>query len=166
MPPASLQQAYNSTFIKTLRAGGGDAAYVPTTTIYSATDQIVEPQQGTTASAYLLNSTSAAASNNEVQAVCPGQPAGSLYTHEGMLYNPLGYALLQDALANDGPGDVSRLDLGTVCASYVTPGLTLTDLQRTEDAITFFVVSTQAYPKPVHKEPKIKGKSIAKCCGY
>ena len=34
---------------------------------------------------------------NEIQLVCPGQPAGSFYTHEGVLYYPLFFGLITDA---------------------------------------------------------------------
>ncbi|KAF2482284.1 hypothetical protein BDY17DRAFT_324579 [Neohortaea acidophila] len=156
-PPSFIQQAYNSQFIATLRANGGDAAYVPTTTIYSGfLDEIVEPQQGTGASGYLLSSSSAAASNNEVQVVCAGKPAGSFYTHEGTLYNPLGFALLKDALTHSGPGQASRLDLNTVCSTYLTPGLDLADFLLTEDVIVDAVVATGLYPHDVTTEPPIK----------
>lgn len=123
LPPSVLQQEYNSNFITTLRSYGGDSAYVPTTTVYSGFfDEIVEPQQGRGASGVLKG-----ASNNEVQRVCKGQAAGSFYTHEGTLYNPLGFALVKDALSHNGPGKAQRLDLSNVCSTYLTPGLDLTD---------------------------------------
>lgn len=158
--PASLQQAYNSTFIQTLRSHGGDAAYVPTTVIFSgAYDEIVEPQQGANASANLLNSKHAEASNNQVQLVCPGQPAGSFYTHEGILYNPVGFALLKDALSHEGPGRTSRLDLETVCAEYLSPGLSLEDMRFAHDAIVIGGLAGLYYPNKTTAEPPIRCKT-------
>jgi hypothetical protein len=161
MPPAILQQELNSDYITTLRRNGGDSSYVPTTNVYSGfIDEIVEPQSGATASGRLLNTRGAGVSNNEVQVVCAGQLAGSLYTHEGVLYNPLGFALLKDALANKGEGRPSRLDLGSVCNDFLTPGLVLSDLLETENAIVVAAVATLTYPNRVFEEPAIKGKFI------
>lgn len=161
LPPSVLQQQYNSHFIQALRRNGGDSAYVPTTTIYSALlDEVVQPQEGTGASAFLLDARNAGASNNEAQSVCAGQLAGSFYTHEGTLYNPLGFALLKDALANDGPGSPQRLDLGAVCNDFITPGLDLTEFLLTENTVVIAGAAILLYDKSVTAEPAIRGKSL------
>jgi hypothetical protein len=131
-PPSVIQQVYNSNFVNRLRMSGGDSAYVPTTSIYSATDEIVQPQTGTGASAYINDARSVGVSNSEVQSVCNGKPAGGVYTHEGVLYHPLAYALAVDALTHAGPGQTSRLDLNSICNTIVSPGLSLNDVIATE----------------------------------
>jgi hypothetical protein len=130
--PSILQQYYNSNFVTKLRSNGGDSAYVPTTSIYTSTDTVVQPQSGTGASAFLGSANGVAATNNQIQNICPGQPAGSFYTHEGILYNPIAYALAVDALTNPGPGEVSRLNLASICPNYVSPGLNVADVVATE----------------------------------
>ncbi len=111
---------------------GGDSAYVPTTTVYTGTDEIVQPQSGTNASAIILDARGVGVSNTQAQIACPGQPAGGPYTHEGMLYNPLSFALAVDALTHPGPGELSRIDLTTVCAEIAAPGLNANDLVLTQ----------------------------------
>lgn len=134
---------------------------MPTTTVYSGFfDEIVEPQQGTNASAYLLDARQKGVTNNEVQQVCPdGSPGGSFYTHEGTLYNPLGFALVKDALSHKGPGRASRLNLQAVCSTYLTPGLDLTDFLLTENSILIAGIAIVVYPNKVLNEPPIKGES-------
>ncbi|KAG5747379.1 hypothetical protein H9Q72_014097 [Fusarium xylarioides] len=80
----------------------------------SIIDELVQPQEGTGASAYLLDERNGGVTNVEVQKVCAGKPGGSFYTHESMLINPLSSALAKNALTHDGPGEISRLDLGIV----------------------------------------------------
>ena len=88
-----LQQEYSSNFVTTLGSGGGESAYIPTTTVYSSIfDEIAEPQSGTFASAIINDARSVGVSNNEVQKLCPGQPARSVYSHAGVLFNPLAFA--------------------------------------------------------------------------
>jgi hypothetical protein len=135
--PAIIQQEYESLFVNTLRLNGGDSAYVPTTSIYSSTDEIVQPQSGTSASGYMNDERGEGVSNTDVQAVCPGQPAGGIVTHEGLLYNPLAYALAVDALQNWGPGSLDRIDVAEVCSQIVAPGLGLDDLLSTESKFDF-----------------------------
>lgn len=154
--PSVVQQDYGSKFVATLRAGGGDSAYVPTTTIYSATDEIVQPQEGTSASAILKDARNVGVSNSEVQLVCNAKPGGSFYTHEGVLYNPLAYALAVDALKYPGPGQTSRIDLDTVCEYYATPGLSLDDVLATEGTIPVALVSIALYLPKVGTEPPIR----------
>ncbi|KKY18157.1 putative lipase b precursor [Phaeomoniella chlamydospora] len=154
--PAVLQQRYSSNFVTALRSySSGDSAYVPTTTLYSTYDEIVQPQSGTSASAYLLDARSVGVTNNQVQLICPDLPAGGLYTHEAMLYNPLSYALAVDAIMHDGPGETNRLDLTTLCEEFVPQGLGLDDVLGTEGVLITALINTLIYePKSLH-EPSL-----------
>jgi hypothetical protein len=131
-PPSIIQQAYTSNLIAKLRSNGGDSAYIPTTTIYSSADEVVQPQAGTGASAYINDARGVGVSNTQVQLACPGQAAGGAYTHEGVLFNPLAFALAVDALTHPGPGQLSRINLASVCPQVATAGLTAQDLVLTE----------------------------------
>jgi hypothetical protein len=155
---AVLQQEYDSDFIATLRSDGGDSAFVPTTNVFSATDEIIQPQSPLTgASGFLKDDCSLGVTNVLVQDTCGGKgPAGLFSTHEGVLYNALGYALTVDALQNRRPGQVSDIDLDTVCAQIVSPGLDLVDVLTTEEAILIAAVSIVLYTPKMLEEPAIK----------
>lgn len=156
--PSVFQQRYKgiSNFIDTLRSNDGDSAYIPTTTVYSGFyDEIVEPQQGTGASAYLNDARGVGVSNNYLQDICSNLPAGSFYTHEGVLYNPIAFALIKDALTNGGPGDTSRLDLNTLCNMYLAEGLNVGDLLLTENSILVAALALNTYEPKVTTEPAI-----------
>ena len=157
-PPSVIQQEDTSDFIAALRAEGGDSAYVPTTTIYSSFfDEIVEPQQGTGASAYLLSSAEAAATNLDIQDVCEGELNGDLFvTHEGVLFHPLAPAVVEDALTNGGPADVSRLDTASLCQSLVAEGLGLDSVLGTEALIPFAGLQIVLYPNKIQSEPPVR----------
>ncbi|KAH8659847.1 hypothetical protein BX600DRAFT_513511 [Xylariales sp. PMI_506] len=155
-PPAWIQADYYSDFSVTLVADGGDSAYVPTTNIYSETDEIAQPQSGSNATGSLQDIRGVGVSNNMVQSICPGQLAGGVYTHEGMMFSSLGYALAKDALANDGPGDVSRLDLDEICGTYLAPTLTLENVLLVENTLVVAGVLTLMYPNDTTTEPAIK----------
>ena len=155
--PSLLQQANSAVFISTLRANRGDTAYVPTTAVYSKADEIVMPQYPPTAASGFFNIV--LASNSQVQAVCPRQPAGGNFTHEGMLYNPLAFALAMDAVTNGGPGQVSCIDLQTVCGQALAPGLTAADKSATDATITEAagnILTFAGSGKTVTTEPTIK----------
>lgn len=153
---AIVQQDYNSNFINKLRANDGDSAYVPTTTIYTNTDQIVQPQDGVGASAYLKDARGVGVTNNQIQSVCPGLPPGVSYSHEGMLFNPVTYALAVDALTHDGPGQVSRINLSTECLKLAADGITVSDIVATEGVNIVAVVAILVNPSKVKAEPALK----------
>ncbi|KEQ86288.1 alpha/beta-hydrolase [Aureobasidium pullulans EXF-150] len=155
-PLSVLQQRYlgASNFITTLRSENGDSAYVPTTTLYSSNfDLIVQPQQGTGASAFLLDARNVGVTNNEVQTICAGTVAGGFWTHESMLINSLTFALAKDALINGGPGRVSRIALKTVCNQPLTPGLGLAELLLTENSLLIGLAKIITTPLKATTEP-------------
>jgi len=153
--PAVLQQFPNSSYISTLLEDGGDSAYVPTTNIRSATDQLVQPQSGSHPSGVLSDARGVGVSNILVQDTCSGAPAGLLVTHEGMIYNSLAYALIEDVLTYNSTGSVDRLDLEKVCADLVAPGLSLNDLIATEATFALFVQNFLSYLPRTIMEPAL-----------
>ncbi|OJD35633.1 lipase b precursor [Diplodia corticola] len=162
--PSVIQQEYTSRFVATLRAAGGADAYVPTTSVFSGfLDEIVQPQSaGTAASAFVGDARGAGATNAVPQVVCAGKgPAAGLYTHESMLANPLTYALVVDALTHDGPGSVDRLDLDSVCATALAPGLGLDDLLGTEGVLVLSAVNLLTYPDRGLVEPGLMAYAAA-----
>ncbi|CAN8101477.1 unnamed protein product [Discula destructiva] len=153
--PAFQQQQYTSALITAFRARGGGNAYVPTTSLFSGFfDEIVQPQTGTAASAFLQGPASLV-TNNEYQVVCPpGSGGASFYGHATSLYNPLGYALVVDALTHDGPGLASRLNLAGVCAAFSAPGLTIADNLATAALIPgAFILDLLYNPKTLTEPP-------------
>ncbi|KAB5535187.1 hypothetical protein GE09DRAFT_1250252 [Coniochaeta sp. 2T2.1] len=160
-PPSVIQQEYDSAFVATLRARGGADAYVPTTTVYSGFfDEIVEPQQGVIASAFLRDGRRVGVTNVEAQTACFGRPAGGFHGHAGMLFSPLTAALVVDALSHTGPASLERVDLGSVCGSYVAPGLTVEDASATAGQIVTAGVRLLAYQPRLTREPGLRSYAL------
>ncbi|KAK1996888.1 alpha/beta-hydrolase [Colletotrichum falcatum] len=153
--PSVYQQMYNSKFVRTLRADGGDSAYVPTTSIFSATDGIVQPQSGSNSSAILNDAHGVEASSIEVQKACPDTPAGRNVTHEGVLYNSLAFALLRDALEKEGPGRLERID-NKVCGDHAAGQLSAAEVDATDAVLNNATMNCLLYSKKVGDEPDIK----------
>jgi hypothetical protein len=158
--PSLFQQRSASNFVNTLRSNGGDSAYVPTTTVFSATDEVVQPQSGALASALINDARGVGTSNNQVQTVCAGATAGGFYTHEGVLYNPLAGALAVDALKNGGPGQIARIDKMATCVEATTPGLGVADVLGTESTIVDAVVNILLFPQRSVQEPAIMAYAV------
>lgn len=133
--PSIWQQVYFSNFVNVLATdygmGAGDTAFVPTTTVFSLTDEVVEPQGATgfeSASGYLKGEM---ASNILIQGNggCPvvastvisGLP--EVVTHEGVLYSGMGVAVAVAAVNNGGMVTVDQID-STIRCDVVSPLLT------------------------------------------
>ncbi|KAJ5825913.1 hypothetical protein N7474_003051 [Penicillium riverlandense] len=155
--PSIFQQEWTAQFIQVLRADDGDSAYVPTTTVYSSSDEIVEPQSGgSNASAFLRDARGVGVTNAHLQTVCADKPAGGFYTHEGVLYNPLAWALAADAISHQGPANLARIDLASVCQQAVPPALGLDDVLGTEGLLLVAVAEILAYQPRATSEPPVK----------
>ncbi|KAJ6139392.1 hypothetical protein N7471_005878 [Penicillium samsonianum] len=89
--------------------------------VYS-TFEIVQPMVGTNASAILSDLRGVRVSDVNLQSACAAKPAW-IYTHEGVMYNPLAWALAIDEIMHDGPAHLSWLDLEHVCRQALPPAL-------------------------------------------
>lgn len=152
--PAILQQTQGARFIHQLRSNDGDSAFVPTTSVYSAADEIVQPQLGEGASAFIKDVRGVGVSNIYLQRDCASQPSGGLYLHEGVLYNPTAYALIIDALTHDGPGSLSRVT--NSCRDSVAPGLNTASVIQAETLIPSLLYRALTYSSKLVEEPAIK----------
>ncbi|CZR66128.1 uncharacterized protein PAC_16029 [Phialocephala subalpina] len=132
-PGSVLEDVFN--FATTLATDygnvAGNSAFVPTTTVFSLTDEVVKPQGATgfeNASGYLLN-----ASNIYIQGNggCPVAPAvlvdrlPTVITHKGVLYSGMGVAVAVEAVKGGG-GEVTpdMIDLNVRC-TLLSPLLTV-----------------------------------------
>ncbi|RKF63308.1 putative lipase b precursor protein [Erysiphe neolycopersici] len=151
--PAVSQQAYNSRFINRMRQDGGDSSYVPTTTVYSQYDEIVQPQSGRQASA-MIREGNAPVSNTLLQEACRGQEGSGLYLHEGVLYSATAYALVIDALTHDGPGSIDRVR--NSCSQTTPEGLSDLDVVGVEALIVIILFRLLTFAPKVVREPELK----------
>lgn len=116
-PPAVWQMTRGSTFLAALNAGDETPGGLSYTNIYSANDELVQPQAPASTSALT------GASNILVQEFCPGRPLH----HVGLVHDGAVYALVVDALAGDGPADPGRVDRVAACTTGSMPGVSASD---------------------------------------
>lgn len=118
----------------------------------------MQPQEDPNASGALMDARNVGVTNVELQSVCTAfLPGGTFYnTHEGVLYNALGYALAVDAIKNGGPGQLNRVNATYQCEQFATPGLSLADIFATEALIPEAAVAIIAFQPKSATEPPIK----------
>lgn len=142
--PSIWQQTYSSNFAKTLATdygnGAGDSAFVPTTTVFSITDEVVQPQGATgfeDASGYLKNASNILIQGNGgcpivASTLISGLP--TVITHEGVLYSGMGVIVAVEAVKSGGEVTVDMID-ATVRCDLVSPLLTVNDALAQEATI-------------------------------
>jgi triacylglycerol esterase/lipase EstA (alpha/beta hydrolase family) len=116
--PAFWQQRSNSNFLNALNKGAETYAGISYTQMYTATDEVVVPNVGPAASS-ALHTGKGRIANVLVQSVCPAHVADHLSMGS---FDPVGYALVMDALTHAGPAQASRIS-SSVCSETVIPGL-------------------------------------------
>ncbi|GAA5826652.1 hypothetical protein JCM11251_002837 [Rhodosporidiobolus azoricus] len=97
--PSVIQQTSGSNFLDALNARG-NVALVPTTSIYTATDEIVQPQ---------LIETSSRLSGAQVVKLQDKCGPGYIIEHFGIPFSSYAYALALDALTRQSTADVQRV---------------------------------------------------------
>lgn len=112
-PPACWQMRTSAQFIAALNSGGDETpGPVSYTSIYTVTDELVQPVVPTATAAL------AGASNVLVQDLCPGRPVD----HVGLAYDAAVHAVVMDALNRRGPADPARFD-PSACAAVAFDGV-------------------------------------------
>jgi len=106
---ACYQMARTAQFIAALNAGDETPGAVSYTSLYSRTDELVQP----TTTAPMDG-----AANIAIQDVCPGRPV----EHASMAADAAVFALVIDALTHPGPADPARFDPAT-CSQGTFPGV-------------------------------------------
>ena len=116
--PAFWQQQTGSRFLAALNRDAETWAGISYTQVYTATDEVVVPNLGPYASSRLTTGAGRRA-NVSVQSICPVHVSEHLSMGTS---DPVGYALVIDALTHDGPASAARISR-TVCLRDVFPSI-------------------------------------------
>lgn len=148
--PAFWQQVAGSAFLRALNTGPETWPGISYTQIYTFTDELVVPDFGGAASSRLTTG-AGRISNIPVQQICPLHVA----EHWTMgTTDPVGFALVMDALQHVGPANPQRISRG-VCTQVAMPGVDLTKLAANElRTLAEGLTSIATYPH-VAREPRL-----------
>lgn len=120
-PALAWQMHPQSNFVKALNAAPLPAT-VDVTSIYSKTDEGIQPAQDMTSWA--------GATQIAVQDICPTHIPG----HMGILADNAAYHLVIDALSHPGPASPARVDRG-ICSQFFSPNVDVSKLPAALPAI-------------------------------
>ena len=116
--PAFWQQQTGSRFLAALNRDQETYAGISYSQVYTATDEVVVPNVPPAPSSALTTG-AGSRSNTLVQSICPVHVSEHLSMGTS---DPVGYALVTDALTHAGPASAARISR-TVCLQDVFPGI-------------------------------------------
>ncbi|MCM3845908.1 lipase [Pseudonocardia sp. DR1-2] len=150
--PAFWQQRTGSRFLAALDDGPETFAGIDYTVVYTVTDEVVVPNLPPAASSELRRDGAGRVANVPVQSICPVHVAEHLTMGST---DPVGYAVVADALDHDGPADAGRIDRA-VCLADVMPAVDRTQLPANEARLLGQVATSIATEPRVAAEPPLR----------
>ncbi|WP_224392687.1 triacylglycerol lipase [Pseudonocardia sp. ICBG1293] len=150
--PAFWQQRTGSRFLTALNDGPETFAGIDYTVVYTVTDEVVVPNLPPAASSELRRDGAGRVANVAVQSICPVHVAEHLSMGTT---DPVGYAVVADALDHDGPADTRRIDRA-VCLRDVMPAVDRTQLPVNEARLLGQVATSVATEPRVAAEPPLR----------
>jgi len=143
--PSLWQQVQRSKFLAALNASDETPGNVSYTSVYSLTDEVIQPSEPTAAAAIT------GASNIAVQDVCPGRYVGHVQSMADAVY----YGAVIDALKHAGPADASRIDRIACLQTFMPAVDPVEAATRIADVyVTAGIVQTQH--EKIAAEPPLK----------
>ncbi len=150
--PAFWQQRTGAEFLAALNDGPDTFAGIDYTVVYTVTDEVVVPNLPPAASSELRRDGAGRLANIPVQSICPVHVAEHLTMGST---DPVGYAVVADALDHDGPADAGRIDRA-VCLADVMPAVDRTQLPVNEARLLGQVATSIATEPRVAAEPPLR----------
>ncbi len=142
-PPALWQQVRSSKFLAALNRGDESPGKVSYTSVYSLTDDIIQPAAPDAVAAI------DGASDIAVQDVCPGRYVGHVQSASDAAY----FGVVLDALVHVGPADPSRVDRD-LCTRVFMPYVDrATAVRRTAEVYIFAGVVQGNHEKTTSEPP-------------
>jgi len=132
-----------------LNSGGETYSGISYTQIYTLTDEVVFPNLPPVPST-ALHTGEGEIGNVAVQRICPAHVAEHLIMGTT---DPIGYALVVDAITHDGPADPARISR-SVCTQALMPGVNPLTLPLNEARMSAEIATTLAtYPHTSAEPP-------------
>ncbi len=156
-PAAFWQQASTARFIAALNSYAETFAGIAYTVIYSRDDEVVVPNLDAAGSSSLRTGAGQRA-NIAVQSICPTDASEHLAMGT---YDPVGYALVVDALDHAAPANPARIS-PSVCLEAVQPGVLPAMLAQNLAAFDLSIVTAAGSSPALASEPALAGYTMGR----